>query len=233
MIRKRSERAPRPAKSAEAVPASEKSEEPSAAEGAVQENVAEDPAQPAKKATKRGKKKPKPDFGELALRLEALLFASNQTLGTRRLAKALEVSGEDAKQGLEALQRIWAERKSALELVEVSGGWRLLTRAAYHDDVGKLTAKAKVEKLSSAALETLAVVAYRQPLGRADIEAVRGVQCGPLLRVLLDRDLIRIAGRSSEPGHPLLYGTSKRFLDHFGLASLKNLPDVKDLLNAS
>lgn len=233
MIRKRSERTSRPAKSAEAKPVSEDGDEPSVSEATPQEQEAEAPAKAAGKASKRGKPKPKTDFSQLALRLEALLFASNQALGTRRLSKALEVSSEDVKKGLEALERAWAERKSALELVEVSGGWRLLTRAAYHGDVAKLTAKAKVEKLSSAALETLAVVAYRQPLGRADIEAVRGVQCGPLLRVLLDRDLIRIAGRSSEPGHPLLYGTSKRFLDHFGLASLKNLPDVKDLLNAS
>ena len=106
-----------------------------------------------------------------------------------------------------------------------------MTRPTFHDDLAGLARKGGVEKLSPAALETLPIVAYRQPLTRAEIEAVRGVQAGPLLRVLLDRDLIRVSGRSSEPGHPLLYGTTKRFLDHFGLKSLKNLPDLKDLLD--
>jgi segregation and condensation protein B len=170
---------------------------------------------------------------ELELRVEALLFASGQALATRRLSKALKAPADDVRAALDALQARWTGRQTALELVEVSGGWRLMTRAAYHDDVARLAAKVRTEKLSPAALETLAVVAYRQPIGRADIEAVRGVQCGPLLRVLLDRDLIRITGRSSEPGHPLQYGTTKHFLDHFGLASLKNLPDIKDLLNVS
>lgn len=195
----------------------------------------DDGAEDAPKGRKRKPAAPKEpvDVDALSLRLEALLFASGQVLGVRRLAKALEVSGDDVHAGIERLAARWAERETALELVEVSGGWRLVTKAAWHEDVARLTAKAKTEKLSPAALETLAVVAYRQPIGRADIESVRGVQCGPLLRVLLDRDLIRIAGRSSEPGHPLLYGTTRRFLDHFGLASLKNLPDVKDLLNVS
>jgi len=169
----------------------------------------------------------------LQLRVEALLFASGQALATRRLSKALKAKADDVRAALDALKVLWAERESAIELIEVSGGWRFMTRAAYHDDVARLAAKVRTEKLSPAALETLAVVAYRQPIGRADIESVRGVQCGPLLRVLLDRDLIRITGRSSEPGHPLQYGTTKRFLDHFGLASLKNLPDIKDLLNVS
>jgi segregation and condensation protein B len=194
---------------------------------------AQEAQEAAPKKPKSRRKKESVDFDSLALRLEALLFASGQALGTRRLSKALGVPAEDVHKGLEVLQKNWSERSSALELVEASGGWRLMTRVAYHEDVAQLAAKTKLEKLSPAALETLAVVAYRQPIGRADIEAVRGVQCGPLLRVLLDRDLIRITGRSSEPGHPLLYGTSKRFLDHFGLASLKNLPDVKDLLNVS
>jgi segregation and condensation protein B len=169
----------------------------------------------------------------VAVRLEALLFASGQALTLRRLCTALDEDAETIKAGLSRLTQTWADRDSAIEVVEVSGGWRLMTRTCFEQDVARLRGKSKTEKLSPAALETLAVVAYRQPLGRADIEAVRGVQCGPLLRVLLDRDLIRIAGRSAEPGHPLLYGTTKQFLAHFGLASLKNLPDIKDLLNVS
>ena len=166
----------------------------------------------------------------LAQRVEALLFASGQPLTTARLAAALGAEGPAVQAALDELVLAWRAREGAIELVEIAGGWRFMTRAAFHADVAALRKKTEVERLSPAALETLAVVAYRQPLTRADIEAVRGVQCGPVLRLLLDRDLIRITGRSPDPGHPLLYGTTKRFLDHFGLKSLKALPDVKDLL---
>lgn len=167
----------------------------------------------------------------LAQRLEALLFASGQALSAARLANALALEAPAVQAALEDMALAWRAREGAIELVEIAGGWRFLTRAAFHADVAALRKKAEVERLSPASLETLAVVAYRQPLTRADIEAVRGVQCGPVLRLLLDRDLIRITGRSADPGHPLLYGTTKRFLDHFGLKSLKALPDVKDLLD--
>jgi segregation and condensation protein B len=169
----------------------------------------------------------------LDLRIEAVLFAAGQALSPLRLSKVLEEPVETLKPALEGLATRWAERDSALELVEIAGGWRFMTRPGFQPDVAGLARKARAERLSPAALETLAVVAYRQPIGRADIEAVRGVAAGPLLRVLLDRDLIRITGRSPEPGHPLLYGTTRRFLDHFGLRSLKSLPDIKDLLDVS
>jgi segregation and condensation protein B len=169
----------------------------------------------------------------LAFRVEALLFASGQPLTPARLAAALGAEQAAVQAALEELALAWRAREGAIELVEIAGGWRLMTRPDFHGDVAALRKKTEVERLSPAALETLAVVAYRQPIGRADIEAVRGVACGPVLRLLLERDLIRITGRSPEPGHPLLYGTTKRFLDHFGLKSLKALPDVKDLLETS
>lgn len=169
----------------------------------------------------------------LELRIEAVLFGSGQALSPVRLAKVLDEPFELVKTAVEGLAQRWSESDSALELVEIAGGWRFMTRPEYQPDLAGLARKAKQERLSPAALETLAVVAYRQPIGRADIEAVRGVAAGPLLRVLLDRDLIRITGRSPEPGHPLLYGTTRRFLDHFGLRSLKSLPDIKDLLAVS
>jgi segregation and condensation protein B len=169
----------------------------------------------------------------LAFRVEALLFASGQPLTPARLAAALGAEQAAVQAALEELALAWRAREGAIELVEIAGGWRLMTRPDFHGDVSALRKKTEVERLSPAALETLAVVAYRQPIGRADIEAVRGVACGPVLRLLLERDLIRITGRSPEPGHPLLYGTTKRFLDHFGLKSLKALPDVKDLLETS
>lgn len=183
-------------------------------------------------ATKGGEGAPATGDGHpLAHRVEALLFASGDTLTPARLASALGVSVDEVKAALAELTAAWADRPGAVDLMEVAGGWRFMTRPTLHDDVAALRARPGTDKLSPAALETLAIVAYRQPLTRAEVEAVRGVQAGPLLRVLLDRDLIRVTGRSSEPGHPLLYGTTKRFLDHFGLKSIKALPDIKDLLD--
>ena len=167
----------------------------------------------------------------LRYRVEAVLFASGDVVTPARLASVLSQPQDAIRAALAELQAEWAERIGAVDLVEIAGGWRFMTRPTFHDDLAGLARKGGVEKLSPAALETLAIVAYRQPVTRAEIEAVRGVQAGPLLRVLLDRDLIRVSGRSPEPGHPLLYGTTKRFLDHFGLKSLKNLPDLKDLLD--
>jgi segregation and condensation protein B len=151
----------------------------------------------------------------LASRVEALLFASGQALTAGRIAKALGVATD-------------AVAVALTELVD-----RFMTRPEYHEDVAALRGKPGPERLSPAALETLAVVAYRQPITRAAVEAVRGVQAGPVLRLLIEHDLIKIAGRSDEPGHPLLYGTTRRFLDHFGLASLDKLPDLKDVLESS
>ncbi|MFT7463235.1 MAG: segregation and condensation protein B [Pseudohongiellaceae bacterium] len=167
----------------------------------------------------------------LTYRVEALIFAVSQPIAPVRLARLLSLDLALIKQALEVLSARWADRETAMELVAIAGGYRFMTRPKFHSDLATLSKKAKIEHLSPAALETLSVVAYRQPLCRADIEGIRGVAAGPLLRVLLDRDLIRIAGRSQEPGHPLLYGTTKRFLDHFGLKSLKQLPDIKDLLD--
>jgi segregation and condensation protein B len=172
------------------------------------------------------------DARALRHRVEALVFAAAQPLTSQRIAAALSVDAAAVKDALAELTEAWSGREGAVDLVEIAGGYRFMTRPAFHDDVASLRARHGPERLSPAALETLAVVAYRQPITRADVEAVRGVAVGPLLRLLLDRDLIRIAGRSPEPGHPLLYATTRRFLDHFGLKSLKALPDLEDLLES-
>jgi len=169
----------------------------------------------------------------LASRVEALLFASGQALTAGRIAKALGVATDAVAVALTELVARWQSRDDAFELVEIAGGYRFMTRPEYHEDVAALRGKPGPERLSPAALETLAVVAYRQPITRAAVEAVRGVQAGPVLRLLIEHDLIKIAGRSDEPGHPLLYGTTRRFLDHFGLPSLDKLPDLKDVLESS
>ncbi|MCB9899212.1 MAG: SMC-Scp complex subunit ScpB [Planctomycetes bacterium] len=169
----------------------------------------------------------------LGQRLEAVLFASGQPLAPAKLARVLGVPVDEVRAALDALVAAWQAREGAIDLVAIAGGYRFMTRPAFQADLQGLAKKGKTERLSPAALETLSIVAYKQPITRADVEAVRGVAAGPLLRVLLDRDLIRVSGRSPEPGHPLLYGTTKRFLDHFGLESLRQLPDIRDLLDVS
>jgi segregation and condensation protein B len=210
---------------AEDTAAEDAAAEDAAAEDAADEDAADAPVADALPPDGDG------DGLPLALRVEALIFAVSQPIAPIRLARLLGVDLELVKQALEQLVERWKGRETAMELVAIAGGYRFMTRPAFHANLAALSKKARTENLSPAALETLAVVAYRQPLCRADIEGIRGVAAGPLLRVLLDRDLIRIAGRSPEPGHPLLYGTTKRFLDHFGLKSLKQLPDIKDLLD--
>jgi len=124
----------------------------------------------------------------------------------------------------EQVQERLAASGLPIELKRIAGGATLLTRPEYAETVQRLFKVRKNERLSAAALETLAVVAYRQPVTKAEIEAIRGVQAGPMLRTLVDRGFARVDGRADVPGHPLQYGTTKLFLDRFGLASLEDLP---------
>jgi segregation and condensation protein B len=162
---------------------------------------------------------------ELSQELFVLLFASPEPLGLNRLVELL-LRPEPARVRA-ALARV-AERlaQAGLPLVprELAGGWRLLSDPEYADVLQRLKKEPKPERISSAALETLAIVAYRQPVTKAEVEAIRGVQSGPLLRTLVDRGLVRVSGRADQPGAPLQYATTREFLDRFGLASLKDLP---------
>jgi segregation and condensation protein B len=159
--------------------------------------------------------------------LEAMLFAAHESLSVKRMARALgHVREERVAQGVEQLRAQLDEKGSPLMLVEIAGGLRLVTRPEYAPFLARLFSKAERERLSSAALETLAIVAYRQPATRAEIEAVRGVQVSPLLKVLHERRLVKVVGRAEVVGRPLQYGTTRRFLDLFGLGSLEDLPKV-------
>ena len=117
----------------------------------------------------------------------------------------------------------------AVELQALAGGHRVATRPEYGEYVRRLFRRASADRLSQTLLETLSIVAYRQPVARAEVERIRGVQCGDALRSLLDRRLVKVAGRSDQPGRPLLYATTSRFLEVFGLAGLEDLPNAKDL----
>jgi segregation and condensation protein B len=132
--------------------------------------------------------------------------------------------GTEARTLIRQLNRSYDERNSAFRAEEVAGGFQLLTRPRYASWLRRVHAAPGEIRLSAPALETLAVVAYRQPVLRAEIEAIRGVQCGEMLRVLMERDLVRIVGKSQDLGKPFLYGTTRRFLQTFGLRHLDELP---------
>ncbi len=167
-------------------------------------------------------------------RLEAALFLAREPFSTRKLAELADLAdGTEARALVRELAARLRRRGSAFLPVEVAHGVLLMTRPPLADWIGKLHAPEHDLRLSAPALETLAVVAYRQPATRADVEAIRGVQCGEILRVLMERDLLRIVGRSEELGRPFLYGTTRKFLQVFGLSRLEQLPPVDQIRNAA
>jgi len=167
--------------------------------------------------------------GPLA-QVEAVLLAADEPLNARRLALFAGLSdAAEARRLVRKLQALYDRDGTAFQLEELAGGFQLLTRPAYHPWLLRLRRTGNDLRLSPAARETLAIVAYRQPIMRADIEAVRGVQCGEVLRLLMEKGLVRIAGRHDSLGRPVLYGTTKKFLQVFGLKSLRDLPLVEQL----
>ncbi len=163
--------------------------------------------------------------------VEALLFAADGPVTAAQMARVLpgEVNAREVRKQLAAVAEELAGGERGFELREIAGGWQLLTREKFAPYVTKLKRTAGPRKLSGSALETLAVVAYKQPVARAEIERIRGVACGDMLRNLMEKRLVRITGRSQELGSPLLYGTTSDFLNHFDLASLSDLPRSAEL----
>jgi segregation and condensation protein B len=162
--------------------------------------------------------------GEIA-NLEAVLFVAREPLGSRRLAQFAGLAdGTQARTLVRRLNRLYDEQSSAFRVMEVAGGFQLLSRGKFALWLRRLHGAQVEIRLSAPTMETLAVVAYRQPVLRAEIEAIRGVSCGEILRQLMERDLVRIVGRSEELGRPFLYGTTRRFLQVFGLRHLDDLP---------
>jgi segregation and condensation protein B len=165
-----------------------------------------------------------------AARLEAVMLLADVPLAARKLAQFAGLAdGTLARTLIRQLNQYYDQAGTAFRVEEVAGGYQLLTRPKFSKWLRRLFPTPVQTRLSGPALETLAVVAYRQPVLRADIEAVRGVQCGEMLRQLLERDLIRIGGRASELGRPFLYTTTKRFLQVFGLRHLDDLPRAEFL----
>jgi len=171
--------------------------------------------------------------GRLA-RVEAVLLLAREPLSSRRIAQMANLAdGTEARTLVRRLNRMLDEAASAFRVEEVAGGFQLMTRPMFAPWLRRLLQTPVATRLSAPALETLAVVAYRQPVLRAEVEAIRGVQSGDLLRQLMERDLVRISGRSEELGRPLTYGTTKRFLQVFGLRHLNELPRAEILRHKS
>lgn len=161
--------------------------------------------------------------------LESLLFVSDEPINLDRLRKIIpEAEGSQISEALDQLAQHYDERRSGIYLQMVAGGYQLRTRSQYTEWIRRLV-QPKPVRLSKASLETLAIVAYKQPVIRADIEHIRGVDCGGVLRLLLERRLIRILGRKEIPGRPLIYATTRLFLEIFGLKDLKDLPSPKEI----
>ena len=167
----------------------------------------------------------------LTMRLEALLFAAPAPLTMRKLQQlAGDVDGAELRDALSSLAAHYEASERAFVLEEIGGGFQLRTRSELSGLLARLGRKRSAEKLSPAALETLAIVAYRQPVLRADVEKIRGVASGEVLRTLVEKGMVRVAGRADVPGSPLLYGTTPTFLELFGLRDLKDLPTDRELL---
>ena len=168
------------------------------------------------------------DLEQLPFAIEALLFVSDEPVSAIVLAKMFDENVEEIELALETLSHKLGESGSGIQLQEVAGGWRLCTHPAYHDIIQKYVLSWDTRRLSSAALETLAVVAYSQPVTRAQISAIRGVSSDTALATLVDRGYVREAGVADAPGNPMLYVTTQSFLEKYGLRSVADLPDLEE-----
>lgn len=163
--------------------------------------------------------------------VEAILFASDEPLSESRLAGIVETTAKQVRDCVESLNARYEANHNAFRIDQIAGGYQMLTQPIYNSWLQKMVRVRSDNKLSPAAMETLAIIAYKQPIIRADIEAIRGVAVGEVIRSLMYKGLVKIAGRAEILGRPMLYGTTKKFLEVFGLNSIKDLPKAEDLKN--
>ncbi|MEM1323797.1 MAG: SMC-Scp complex subunit ScpB [Bacteroidota bacterium] len=170
----------------------------------------------------------------LAQHVESLIFTSENPISFGDLKHCLEEAFEQHFQdevindAINELTERYQQEHHAFELIALAGGYQFLTKGAYHHTVGTYLRQTTKKRLSRAALETLAIIAYKQPTTKTELEKIRGVSCDYSIQKLLEKELVTIVGRSEKPGRPLLYGTSERFLNYFGIQSLAELPKPKD-----
>lgn len=161
--------------------------------------------------------------------IEALLFVADSPLSIPRLKQIIsDAEAKDIRHAIDRLSEEYEQRKGGFFMCQVAGGYQLRTRSEYSKWIANLI-RQNPPRLSKAALETLAVIAYKQPVIRTDIEFIRGVDCGSILRMLLEKNLVRILGRKEIPGRPLIYATTKKFLEVFDLKDLKDLPSPEEI----
>lgn len=171
------------------------------------------------------------DDQAVASHVEAVLMTVDRPITTAKIAEAIGLdSAKPVSAAIDELNGHYQQTERSFRIEKVANGYQILTLPAYKDSLANLHKTRSDSKLSPAALETLAIVAYKQPALRVDIEAIRGVACGEVLRSLMDRNLVKIVGRADEIGRPMLYGTTKFFLEVFGLSSLKDLPKAEELI---
>lgn len=170
------------------------------------------------------------DKMELRRSIEALLFASEKPLSPDEILEAFssDVSAKEVKQEIEALREEYEQQRRGFRVYEIAGGFQVASAIDFAEVLKRFYQAREKKKMTPASLETLSVIAYRQPVTRADIEGVRGVNVDAAVKGLLEKGLIRIVGRKEVPGRPILYGTTREFLEHFGLKSLEELPPLSE-----
>jgi segregation and condensation protein B len=171
---------------------------------------------------------------ELKPIIESLLFVADEPLTSRKIKQVVENAEEATiRQILAELKEEYTVSNRAIQIVEIANGYQFATRPAYADWVNKLIQSNTKFRLTKPALETLTIIAYRQPVMRAEIESIRGVDSGGVVQTLLEKKLVRVTGRKEVVGRPLLYGTTPEFLDHFGLRNLSDLPTIEEVVPES
>lgn len=166
--------------------------------------------------------------------VEALIFAAPEPISSSEIRKALtenifeDIPARDIEETIAELQDKYQSEEFSFHLAEIGEKFQFLTKGAYHKLIEDYLRLSKGKRLSKAALETLSIIAYKQPIVKSEIEQIRGVSCDYTIQKLLEKDLVEIQGRSDGPGRPLLYGTSEKFMNYFGLKSMKDLPQLKD-----
>ena len=166
--------------------------------------------------------------------IESLIFTSDHPISFKEIQNCLEEAfglkfqKEEIESNIRSLQEKYSDEQFSFEIQEIAEGYQFLSKPAYHHTIGTFLKQQTKRRLSRSALETLSIVAYKQPVTKSELEKIRGVSCDYAIQKLLDKELVSIIGRSEGPGRPLLYGTSDKFMDYFGLKSLRDLPTPKD-----
>lgn len=169
---------------------------------------------------------------DLDLRIESILMSTDHPLSEAKISQLLgQGSTKVIQQAIKQLNQLYADTNRSFRVEQVAHGWQIVTRPEFADLLAAVHKSKAATRLSPAALETLAIIVYEQPILRAQVEAIRGVASGEVIRGLMERRLVKIVGRAQEPGRPMLYGTTGSFLEVFGLANLKDLPKVEQLLD--